>query len=89
MTDNSNKHNSKQKWRTVEYPALGTGNSTKHDGQTYLIINDCTLFGHLDPQSTKYTTAFITGAPDMTKWTPKGWFEFCLTMKKSGTINQV
>ena len=47
------KHNVQQRWRAVEYPALGTGNTTKHDGQTYLIINDGTLFGHLDHQSTK------------------------------------
>ena len=42
------KHNSQQAWRTVEYPALGLGNTTKHDGQTYLIMNDGTLFSHLD-----------------------------------------
>ena len=73
----------------MEYPALGTGNTTKHDGQTYLIMNDGTLFSHLDHQSTKNKTAFITGAPDMTGWMPKGWFEFCLTMEKAGAINQV
>ena len=83
------KHNSKQKWRTVEYPALELGNTTKHHGQTYLIMNDGTLFGHLDHQSTKNKTGFITGAPDMTEWTPKGWFKFCMTMEKAGTINQV
>ena len=56
------KHNAKQKWRPVEYPALGTDNTTKHDGQTYLIMNDGALYGHLDYQSTKNKTAFITGA---------------------------
>ena len=44
------KHNAKQKWCTVEYPALETGNTTKHDGQTYLIMNGGTLFGHVDHQ---------------------------------------
>ena len=52
-------------------------------------MNDGTLFGHLDHQSTKNKTGFITGAPDMTEWTPKGWFKFCMTMEKAGTINQV
>ena len=61
------KHNTKQRWRTVEYPALNTGNTTKYDGQTYLIMNDGTLFGYLDHQLAKNKTAFITGAPDMTE----------------------
>ena len=56
------KHNTRQEWRTVEYHALGTGNTTKDDGQIYLIMNDGTQFGHLDHQSTKNNTAFITGA---------------------------
>ena len=34
------KHNSMQRWRMVEYPALGTGNTTKHEDQTYLIMNN-------------------------------------------------
>ena len=83
------KHNARQKLRTVEYSAFGTGNTTRHDDQTYLIMNDGTLFDHLDHQSTKNKTAFITGAPDMIEWTLKGWFEFYLTMEKSGTINKV
>ena len=83
-----NNHGSIQKWRTIKYPALGTGNTTKHDGQTYLIMNDGTLYGHLYYQSTKNKTAFITGAPGMTEWTPKGWFNFCMMMEKAGTINR-
>ena len=54
-----------QKWRTVEYPALETGNTTKHDGQTYLIMNDGTLYGHVDYQLTENKTAFVTGDPDI------------------------
>ena len=42
------KHGAKQKWRTVEYPAIGTGNTTKHECQTYVIMSDGTLYGHLD-----------------------------------------
>ena len=83
------KHNARQSWRTVEYPALGTGNTTKHEGQTYLLMNDGSLFGHLDHQSTKNKTDFITDAPDMNDWTPKGWFEFCMTMEKAASINRV
>ena len=52
-------------------------------------MNDGTLFGHLDYQSTKNKTVFITGAPDMTEWTPKGWFKYCMTMEKAGAINRV
>ena len=82
-------HNARQSWRTVEYPALGTGNTIKHEGQTYLIMNDGSLFGHLDHQSTKNKTAFITGAPNMNDWTSKGWFEFCMAMETAASINRV
>ena len=45
----------------VLYHTLNSGNTTKHDGQTYLIMNDGTLSGHLDYQLTKNKTVFITG----------------------------
>ena len=72
-----------------EYSFLGTGNTTKHDGYIYLIMNEGTLFSHLDHQLTKNKTAFITGAPDITEWTPKRWFEFCLAMEEAGAISRV
>ena len=83
------KHNVTQKWRTVEYPAIGTGNTTKHDGQTYVIMSDGTLYGHLDYQSNKNKSAFLSGALEMTEWTPKAWYNFCMMMENAGTINQV
>ena len=52
------KQSAKQKWRTVEYPAIGTGNTTKYDGQTYVIMSDGTLYGHLDYQSNKNKLVF-------------------------------
>lgn len=70
-----------------EYPFLGTGNTTKHDDHTYLIMNDDTLFSHLDHELTKIKTAFITSTPDITEWTTKRWFEFILTMEKTGAIS--
>ena len=60
------KHSVIQKLRTVEYPALGLGNTTKHEGQTYLCMIDGSLFGHLDYQTNKHKSAFLAGAPDMT-----------------------
>ena len=42
------KHGATQKLHTVEYPTLGTGNTAKYDGQTYLIMNDGTLYDLLD-----------------------------------------
>ena len=59
------KHGAIQKLHTVEYTALGTGNTTRYDGQIYFIMNDGTLYGHLDYQLTKTKTAFITGAPGL------------------------
>ena len=61
------KHGAKQKWRTVEYPAVGNGNTTKHECQTYVIMGDGTLYGHLDYQSNKNKSAFLTGALEMTE----------------------
>ena len=46
LTDDQ--HGARQYWRTVEYPAIGTGNTKKHAGQTYMVMNDGTLYGHLD-----------------------------------------
>ena len=56
MKPNHNKltqdqHGATQKWRTVEYPALGTSNTSNYDGQTYVIMSDGTINGHLDYQS--------------------------------------
>ena len=84
-----NKNNTKQKWRTVEYLALGTGNTTKHDGQTYMIMSDGTLYGHFYYQLTKNKSIFLTGAPKMTEWNPKACFKFCMMMEKDETINRV
>ena len=85
----TDKHSAIQQWRTVEYPALGLGNTTKHEGQTYLCMNDGSLFGHLDYQTNKHKSAFLAGAPDMTEWTPKGFYHLCMTMEKAGAINRV
>ena len=68
------KHGVIQQWRTVEYPAIGTGNTTMHDGQTYLCMLDGSIFGHLDYQNNKHKSAFLAGAPDMTEWTPRGFY---------------
>ena len=73
----------------VEYSELGIGNTTKHYGQTYVVMNDGTLYGHLDHQSNKNQSAFLFGAMDMTERTPKAWFNYCMTLEKAGTINYV
>jgi len=73
----------------VEYPTIRTGNTTKHAGQTYVVMNDGTLYGHLDHQLNKYKSAFLSGALDMTEWTPKAWFNYCMTREKARTINRV
>ena len=83
------KHGARQSWSTVKYLALGLGNTTKHKDQTYLITNDGSLFRHLDHQSTKNKAAFVTGASDIDDWTPKRFFNFCITMEKAGAINRV
>jgi len=80
-------HGARQHWRTVEYPKLGIGNTTKHDGQTYVVMNDGKLYGHLDYQSNKNKSASLSSAMDMTEWTPKGWFNYCMMLEKAGTIN--
>ena len=80
-------HDAKQKWRTVEYPTIGSGSITKHDGQTYVIMGDSSLYCQFSYQSNKNKSAFLTGALDMSKWTPKAWFNYCTTMEKAGTIN--
>ena len=36
----TDKHGAIQQWRTIEYPKKGIGNTTKHDGQTYLCMID-------------------------------------------------
>mmetsp|Transcript_8302 Transcript_8302/g.9666 ORF Transcript_8302/g.9666 Transcript_8302/m.9666 type:complete len:108 (+) Transcript_8302:165-488(+) len=71
-------HGAIQQWRTVEYPALGLGNTTKHEDQTYLCMIDGSIWGHLDYQNNKQKSAFLNGAPDMTKWTPKGFYHLCM-----------
>ena len=73
----------------VEYPELSVGNTIKHDGQTYVFINNGTLYGYLDLQSNKNKSVFLSGAMDMTELTPKAWFNYCMTMEKAGTINYV
>ena len=50
---------------------------------------DGSIFGHLDYQNNKHTSAFLAGAPDMTEWTPTGFYLLCMTMEKSGAINRV
>ena len=52
-------------------------------------MNDSTLYGHLDHQSNMNKSAFPSGALDMTEWTLKVWFNYCLPMEKAGTINYV
>ena len=84
----TDKHGAVQQWRTVEYPA-NVGNTTKHEGQTYLCMIDGSIFGHLDYQNNKHKSAFLAGAPDMTEWTPRGFYHLCMTMEKAGAINQV
>ena len=81
------KNNAKQKRRMVKYPTVGTGNAAEHDCQTYVIMGDGTLYGHLDYQLNKNKLAFLTGALEMTELNPKAWYSFCMTMEKSGTIN--
>ena len=83
------KHSLIQLWRTIKNPALGAGNTTKHEGQTYLCMSDGSFFGHLDYQTSKYKSVFLAGAPNMTSWTPKGFYHLCMTMEKAGAINQV
>lgn len=51
---------------------IGGTNTTKYLGQTYLIIKDSTLYGHLLYQTAKHKLAFIIGAMSMTEWTSKG-----------------
>ena len=52
-------------------------------------MNDGSLFGHLDYQTNKHKSAFLAGAPDMTSWTPKGFYHLSMTMEKAGAINRV
>ena len=52
-------------------------------------MGDGSIFGHLDYQNNKHKSAFLAGAPDMTKWTPRGFYNLCMTMEKAGAINQV
>ena len=59
------KHGTVQDWRTIEYPEIGLGNTTKHDAQTYLCMLDGSIFGHLDYQNNKHKSAFLAGAPDI------------------------
>ena len=59
-----------QDWYTVEYPKDGNGNTTKYTEQTYLSMNDGTLYDHLQHQSNKHKSAFLTGAMDIIEWTP-------------------
>ena len=80
------KHGAVQQWRTIKYPSL-ISNTTKHEGQTYLCMNDGSLFSHLDYQTNKQKSVFLAGAPNMTKWTPKGFYNLCMTMEKAGAIN--
>ena len=44
------KHGAKREWRMVEYLAIGTDNTTKHDDQMYVIMSDGILYSHLGYQ---------------------------------------
>ena len=50
-------------------------------------MNDGSLFVHLDYQTNKHKSAFPAGAPDMTSWTPKGFYHLSMTIEKAGAIN--
>ena len=83
------KHGLMQHWNTVEYPENGIGNTTVHQGQTYLCMIDGSIFGHLDYQNNKHKSAFLAGAPLMTDYTPRGFHGMCTIMEKAGAINRV
>ena len=78
-----------QQWNTVEYPENGIGNTTVHQGQTYLCMVDGSIFGHLDYQNNKHKSAFLANAPLMTDYTPREFHSMCTIMEKAGAINRV
>ena len=78
-----------QHWNTVEYPELENGNTTVHDGQTYLCMIDGSIYGHLDYQNNRHKSAFLAGTPVMTEYTPRGFCNMCMIMKKAGAVNRV
>ena len=81
------KHGTSQQWRTVQYPSIVTAaNTTKHEGQTYLVMSDGSTWGHLDYQSNKHKTAFLASAPDMSEYTPRGFYNMCMTMELNNSV---
>ena len=50
---------------------------------------DGTIYGHLDYQNNKHKSAFLAGAPVMTEYTPRGFYDMCMIMEKVGAINRV
>ena len=50
---------------------------------------DGSIYGHLDYQNNKHKSAFLAGAPVMTEYTPRGFYDMCMIMEKVGTINRV
>ena len=83
------KHGAMQHWNTVEYPELGNGNTIVHTRQTYLCMLDDSIYGHLDYQNNKHKSVFLASAPLMTDYTPRGFHDMCMIMKKVGAINRV
>ena len=76
-----------QQWNFVEYLEISTTTS-KYPGQTYLIMKDVTLYGgHLPYQTQKHRLDFLKGAVRVTEWTNKGWFCYCMMLKKAAAIN--
>ena len=75
-------HDAKQNWRMVEYPDLGNGNTTKHDGQTYVTMSDGTLsFDHGDAENMAARYVFIlrtnVPGPRIQKGAKYGYFGTC------------
>ena len=85
----TDKHGTIQDWHMIEYPEIGNGNTTAHDGQTYLCMIDGSIFGHLDYQNNRHKSTFLAGAPGMTKYTPKRFYDMCIIMEMAGAINRV
>jgi hypothetical protein len=81
------KANVQQDWNFVEYPEVGVG--ADKPGQTYLIMKDGTLFGHLAHQGQKQKLAFVQSAMPMTEWSPKEWFRYCMMMERAAAINRI
>ena len=52
-------------------------------------MNDGTLYGHLQYQSNKHKSAFLTSAMAVIDWSPKGWVCYCVMLDKVATTNRV